>query len=52
MGNWKRIAEHLGTRTKEEVEKHYESIYIDSEEWPLPVNFLYFPACMKKLIDL
>lgn len=38
MGNWKRIAEHLGTRTKEEVEKHYKSVYINSPDWPLPVG--------------
>ncbi|KAL1742200.1 hypothetical protein HDZ31DRAFT_43748 [Schizophyllum fasciatum] len=36
FGNWKRIAEHVGTRTKEEVEEHYNKVYIDSKDWPLP----------------
>ncbi|KAG5639467.1 hypothetical protein H0H81_001589 [Sphagnurus paluster] len=37
IGNWKKIAEHIGTRTKEEVEKHYNEVYVDSPHWPLPV---------------
>jgi transcriptional adapter 2-alpha len=37
FGNWKKIAEHIGTRTKEEVEKHYNAVYVDSPTWPLPV---------------
>ncbi|KAJ7109127.1 hypothetical protein C8R44DRAFT_801720 [Mycena epipterygia] len=36
LGNWKKIAEHVGTQTKEEVEKHYNSVYVDSPDWPLP----------------
>lgn len=36
VGNWKRIAEHLGTRSKEEVEQHYTKVYIDSPDWPFP----------------
>ncbi|EMD33782.1 hypothetical protein CERSUDRAFT_142113 [Gelatoporia subvermispora B] len=36
LGNWQAIAEHVGTRTREEVEQHYNSIYIDSPRWPLP----------------
>ncbi|KAG9309290.1 hypothetical protein JVU11DRAFT_10777 [Chiua virens] len=38
LGNWQMIAEHVGTRTKEEVEEHYNSIYVDSPNWPLPMN--------------
>lgn len=38
LGNWQAIAEHVGTRTKEEVEKHYTAVYIDSPDWPLPVR--------------
>lgn len=38
LGNWKKIAEHVGTRTKEEVEEHYNSVYVDSPYWPLPVS--------------
>ncbi|KAG5646232.1 hypothetical protein DXG03_004059 [Asterophora parasitica] len=36
VGNWRKIAEHVGTRTKEEVEKHYNEVYVDSPDWPLP----------------
>ncbi|KAH7889050.1 hypothetical protein F5I97DRAFT_1803806 [Phlebopus sp. FC_14] len=36
FGNWQMIAEHIGTRTKEEVEEHYNTIYVDSPNWPLP----------------
>ncbi|KAF8893447.1 hypothetical protein BD779DRAFT_1506308 [Infundibulicybe gibba] len=36
IGNWKKIAEHIGTRTKDEVEQHYNTIYVDSPHWPLP----------------
>jgi len=37
VGNWKKIAEHIGTRTKEEVEEHYRTVYVESPNWPLPV---------------
>ncbi|KAJ7752108.1 hypothetical protein B0H16DRAFT_1547447 [Mycena metata] len=42
LGNWKKIAEHVGTQTKEEVEKHYNSVYVDSPDWPLPRMNLQF----------
>ncbi|KAJ7489951.1 hypothetical protein B0H11DRAFT_2156758 [Mycena galericulata] len=42
LGNWKKIAEHVGTQTKEEVEKHYNSVYVDSPDWPLPRMDLKF----------
>jgi transcriptional adapter 2-alpha len=38
LGNWQAIAEHIGTRTKDDVEKHYKQVYIDSPDWPLPVR--------------
>lgn len=38
IGNWKKIAEHVGTRTKEDVETHYREAYIESEHWPMPVR--------------
>lgn len=41
LGNWKKIAEHVGTRTKDEVEQHYNAIYIESPNWPLPVWLSY-----------
>ncbi|KDR75051.1 hypothetical protein GALMADRAFT_69919 [Galerina marginata CBS 339.88] len=36
IGNWKKIAEHVGTRTKEEVHEHYRKVYIESKDWPMP----------------
>ncbi|KAH9484985.1 Transcriptional adapter 2 [Psilocybe cubensis] len=42
IGNWKKIAEHVGTRTKEEVHEHYRKVYVDSEQWPLPRMDLEF----------
>ncbi|KAH7907413.1 hypothetical protein BJ138DRAFT_1014539 [Hygrophoropsis aurantiaca] len=36
FGNWNEIAKHVGTRTKEQVEKHYNEVYVDSPFWPLP----------------
>ena len=40
VGNWKKIAEHIGTRTKEEVAEHYDSVYVQSPNWPMPVSSL------------
>ncbi|KAF7310540.1 Transcriptional adapter 2 [Mycena chlorophos] len=42
LGNWKKIAEHVGTQSKEEVEKHYNSVYVDSPDWPMPKMDLKF----------
>ncbi|KAF8629893.1 hypothetical protein AX15_003249 [Amanita polypyramis BW_CC] len=42
LGNWKKIAEHIGTRTKEEVEEHYNSVYVESHSWPIPRMDLTF----------
>ncbi|KAI0084920.1 hypothetical protein BDY19DRAFT_987327 [Irpex rosettiformis] len=42
LGNWQAIAEHVGTHTKEEVEKHYRTVYIDSLNWPIPRMDLSF----------
>lgn len=39
MGSWADAAEHIGTRTREEVERHYNEVYVDSEDWPIPVSF-------------
>ncbi|KIY64947.1 SWIRM-domain-containing protein [Cylindrobasidium torrendii FP15055 ss-10] len=36
FGNWRKVAEHVGTRTKEEVARHYHEVYINSEHWPKP----------------
>lgn len=36
LGNWQDIADHIGNRSKEEVEKHYKEVYLDSDLYPLP----------------
>ncbi|KAJ1823454.1 Transcriptional adapter ada2 [Coemansia sp. RSA 2671] len=36
MGNWKDAADHVGTKTKEECEQHYNEVYVGSSNWPLP----------------
>ena len=38
MGNWEQISEHIGTKTRIEVAEHYESVYVNSDAWPLPVG--------------
>lgn len=50
MGNWEAVAEHIGTRTKEEVEKHYNEVYVNSKSWPLPVRLLNPVALFGSLI--
>ena len=45
VGNWREISEHVGTRTKEEVEKHYNEVYVDSLEMSLPVSILQLDNC-------
>lgn len=42
LGNWQAVSEHVGTRTKEEVEEHYNNVYINSPFWPLPVRVYMF----------
>lgn len=42
LGNWKKIAEHIGTRTKGEVEEHYNGVYVESPDWPVPRMDLAF----------
>ncbi|KAJ7684911.1 SWIRM-domain-containing protein [Mycena polygramma] len=42
LGNWRKIAEHVGTQAKEEVEKHYNEVYVGSPGWPLPRMDLKF----------
>ena len=38
MGNWADIADFLGTKTLQEVERHYLQTYIQSPVCPLPVR--------------
>ena len=46
IGNWSAAAEHVGTRTAEEAQRHYYEVYIDSPTFPLPVRALcdYYPG--------
>ncbi|KAJ5074862.1 transcriptional adapter 2-alpha [Anaeramoeba ignava] len=36
LGNWLDIASHVGTKTHRECEKHYTSIYLESDDFPYP----------------
>lgn len=36
LGNWQDVSDLIGGRSKEEVAKHYEDIYLNSKEYPLP----------------
>lgn len=36
VGNWQDIADHIGGRSKEEVEQHYKKVYLESETYPVP----------------
>ncbi len=42
MGNWEQISEHIGTKTRIEVAEHYESVYVNSDAWPLPVGHISY----------
>lgn len=36
IGSWQDIADHIGRRSKEEVEQHYKTVYIESNQYPMP----------------
>ncbi|KAJ8102952.1 hypothetical protein POJ06DRAFT_246151 [Lipomyces tetrasporus] len=36
LGNWQDIADHIGGRSKEEVDQHYLDVYAKSESYPIP----------------
>ncbi|CAN7118654.1 unnamed protein product [Brassica rapa subsp. narinosa] len=36
MGNWAEVAEHVGTKRKQQCLDHYRNIYLDSPFFPLP----------------
>ncbi|KAJ3129035.1 Transcriptional adapter ada2 [Physocladia obscura] len=36
IGNWDQISTHIGTKSKEELDAHYRSVYCASESWPIP----------------
>ncbi|ESQ55805.1 hypothetical protein EUTSA_v10025039mg [Eutrema salsugineum] len=36
LGNWAEVAEHVGTKSKEQCLEHYKNIYLNSPFFPLP----------------
>lgn len=38
LGNWEQISEHIGTKTKEECDKHYREVYLANEEQMPPMD--------------
>ncbi|KAI9021955.1 hypothetical protein DFJ74DRAFT_620249 [Hyaloraphidium curvatum] len=38
LGNWEQIAEHIGTKTKEEVDRHYREVYLAAEDQMPPMD--------------
>ncbi|CCH61353.1 hypothetical protein TBLA_0E02990 [Henningerozyma blattae CBS 6284] len=36
LGNWQDIADHTGSRTKAEIQAHYEKYYLNSPYYPIP----------------
>lgn len=36
FGNWQDVADHIGNRSKDEVARHYDAIYLKSNDYPLP----------------
>ncbi|GAB5356804.1 hypothetical protein AAMO2058_000320300 [Amorphochlora amoebiformis] len=47
FGNWVDIADHIGTKTKEECERHYEDIYLSNQSSDPPVPSLTRPLVPK-----
>ncbi|PKI73992.1 hypothetical protein CRG98_005609 [Punica granatum] len=37
LGNWTEVAEHVGTKNKEQCIDHYTEVYMNSPFFPLPV---------------
>ena len=38
IGNWQDIADHVGSKSRDECEAHYLQVYVNSQTWPLPVS--------------
>lgn len=36
LGNWQDIADHIGNRSRDEVAAHYNKVYLESPDYPLP----------------
>ena len=46
-GNWEEIAEHVSTKNKQQCADHYQRVFIDSPDWPLPVSVNEPPVIQK-----
>ncbi|XP_021831703.1 transcriptional adapter ADA2 [Prunus avium] len=36
LGNWAEVAEHVGTKSKEQCIEHYTNVYLNSQRFPVP----------------
>ncbi|KAI5330742.1 hypothetical protein L3X38_020868 [Prunus dulcis] len=36
LGNWAEVAEHVGTKSKEQCIEHYTNVYLNSQRFPIP----------------
>lgn len=41
LANWNEVAEHVGTKSKSHCIEHYNTIYMNSPCFPLPVYQLF-----------
>lgn len=54
LGNWAEVAEHVGTKNKEQCINHYTNVYLNSPHFPRPVRnfdmnqiqFLFVRSCL------
>jgi transcriptional adapter 2-alpha len=38
LGNWREVAQHVGTKTTDECSTHFFAVYVDSDSYPQPVD--------------
>ncbi|KAJ3100779.1 Transcriptional adapter ada2 [Phlyctochytrium planicorne] len=51
IGNWEQISDHIGTKDKYEVGKHYEEVYVNQKTWPMPdMNVQFDKSTSRKLV--
>lgn len=41
FGNWEEVAEHAGTKSRDQCLDHYNSAYMNSPCFPLPVRLIF-----------
>ncbi|KAI5583441.1 hypothetical protein BDE02_06G014700 [Populus trichocarpa] len=52
LGNWAEIAEHVGTKSKDTCIEHYNSVYMQSQYFPLPDMSLVVGKNRKELLAM